>query len=307
MNTVDSSYTRHPDDPADDSIDVGEIYRLIKKRDDARRKRDFKLADSICTKIRLEYGVFLIDQERIWSTNLANVERSNAERNPPSGDYELTGHDYALYKRAGTSVSPLGEDRIHELIAERTRCKLNHDFTRADAIQQQLMDAHVQLDDHKKVWRPDGIRFVPYRYEYTYASDAGPCVSSMPEEEIIDLIGERHGCKISHDFLNADIIRGELMEVGVYLNDTDRLWRADGQIFERRRAGKRAATGAELAATGGTSFLRSFNIYFSSFMLTYVLRWRFSSTAEKDVTEDRRTSHHDNGVVDYIHGGSRAA
>ena len=46
LNTFGSSYRRHPDDPTDDDLDVEEIERIIEERNDAKRDRDFELADN---------------------------------------------------------------------------------------------------------------------------------------------------------------------------------------------------------------------------------------------------------------------
>lgn len=233
--TVGSSYHRHPDDPTDDDIDVESIEDLIAQRNNAKRDRDFRRADGIRSQLKFNFRVVLNDRDCTWSTNSANVGPIRPMRHSLADDLGQTGHDYKLYHLAGNSISSLSEDMIHQLIAERMKCRLDRDFDRADAIQQQLIDAFVQLDDHRKLWRADGTRFVPYGYDYSYAPDAGPNTSSMPEEQIKELIEERFACKLSRDFESADLIEDDLGEVGVYLHDGKRLWRADGQRFGRER------------------------------------------------------------------------
>jgi hypothetical protein len=223
------SYRRHPDDPAADDADVQEIDRLIRKRNVARRNRDFTLAGNIRTELKSVHRVIVNDRDHTWSTNPTHAERAKAGSKPTLQAYAATVHGYTLHKLASASLSPLREEVIHHLIAERNHCRVNRDFTRADIIHQQLMDAHVQLDDRRKLWRPDGIRFLPDGYEYKYAPNAGPSISLMPEEVIKELIGERFGRKISYDFTTADVIEAELKEAKVYVNDADRLWRADGK------------------------------------------------------------------------------
>ena len=233
-----SSYSRHPEDPTDDGIDVKEIERLIEERIAAKRVRDFNRADSIRSQLKFDSQVVLNDKDRTWSTNSANVGPIRPMRNPPVDGWGGIGHSYTLHRLAGPSISTLTEDAIHQLIAERVKCRLDRDFDRADEIQRQLVDAHVQLDDRKKLWRSDGVRFSPEGYDYEYAPEAGPIKSSMPEEDIKELLRERFARKISHNFDGADAIEFELIDAGVDLIDKERLWRADGEKFPSQRKRK---------------------------------------------------------------------
>lgn len=258
LNTFGSSYRRHPDDPTDDDLDVEEIERIIEERNDAKRDRDFELADNIRDQLVSEHHVVLNDRERTWSTNPANAGRLGTSS--PAEDFGPNGHDYKLYDQAGQSISPLKEKSIHDLIAERLRCKLARDFVRADQIKMELIDAHVQLDDDNKLWRSDGKRFLMAGvHDYAYAPDAGPIKSSMRETQIKDLIRERLACKFNRDFVTADNIKGELEDAGVFLNDNDRLWRADGESFPR--GSPRGDYGDEDGGGGGTENFHTFLVF----------------------------------------------
>jgi cysteinyl-tRNA synthetase len=160
MRSLDLLYSRHPDDPSDDDIDVEDVTRLIQMRNQARRKREFRRADRIREKLKTKHHVYVIDQTRTWSTNRSNLSCIRVMKVATREDLGLMGHGYSLYKNAGKSITPLPEDSMHELILERMQCKKTGDFTRADLIQQELIDAYVELDDRKKLWRADGIRFV---------------------------------------------------------------------------------------------------------------------------------------------------
>ena len=229
-NVVGPVYNRHPDDRSDD-IDVEGIDRLIQKRHVARRKRNYDYADSIRSELRSVYGVIVNDRDRTWHAFSKNVHSSGANSNPPMVNYGPTGHNYVLYKQAGASVSSLKMDSIHELIADRLQCKIHRDYNRADAIRKLLMTAHVHLDDRNQLWRADGICFTPDAFDYAYALNAGPNISSMPEEEIKQLLEERYEAKKSGEFLLANSIQNDLEDAGVYINDDELLWRADGKRF----------------------------------------------------------------------------
>ena len=188
--------------------------------------------------------IFTRIRPRDYDTNFPKAcllrKKTNRSYNPNAASRydvfpKLADHDYFPYAEAGLSISTLDEDSIHQLIAERLQCRINRDFDRADAIQQKLNDAHVHLDDLRKLWRCDGKRFPHDGKEYTYATNAGPIISGMPEEKITQLIRERFCCRISRDFETADQIQATLLDAGVFVNDNDRTWRADGESFSGER------------------------------------------------------------------------
>jgi hypothetical protein len=231
VSTFGSSYSRHPDDSTDDDIDVTEVEKLLEERNEAKRDRDFALADSIRDDLKKHHGVYVDDKERTWSTNVANSGRLGV-RNTSTEDFGPTGHDFELCDQAGPSISALSKESIHKLISERLHCKLSRDFDRADEIKKQLNDANVQLDDRAKLWRADGRRFLTLEnHDYSYAPDAGPIDSTMSKDEINNLIRERLMCKINREFEAADSIKADLEDAGVFVDDANKLWRADGQSF----------------------------------------------------------------------------
>jgi cysteinyl-tRNA synthetase len=146
------------------------------------------------------------------------------------------GYDYKLCDDAGPSISPLSDDEIYELIAERLECKLNRDFERANEIKKDLMEKEVALDDINRMWRADGVRiFVGKgrnnKLDYNHAPDAGPSQATMTDEEVAKLLAELQECRYNRDFDQADRIRDDLLEAGVQIDYKNRLWRADGKSF----------------------------------------------------------------------------
>ena len=169
--------------------------------------------------------VSLMLQKRTCATNSSTGFNSMEQFGP-------NGHDYKLSERAEKSISPLHEDAIHKLISERMKCKLHSDFSRADAIEKQLNEAHVRIDDGNKVWRSDGKRFASCVYDYAYYRESFPNISNMPVQQIKALMRERLACRFNRDYATADKIRVVLQASGIYMHDTARLWRADGKPFE---------------------------------------------------------------------------
>ena len=68
-------------------------------------------------------------------------------------------------------------------------------------------------------------------HDYSLAPDAGPISGDLTEKEIHALIAERLSCKLARDFRRADDIQAQLFEMDVLVNDSKKLWRADGKSF----------------------------------------------------------------------------
>jgi hypothetical protein len=68
VNTFGCSYDRHGDDPTDDYLDFFEIEILIEQRVDCKLVQDFDMADTIQEELQVLHGVYLDDEERIWTT-----------------------------------------------------------------------------------------------------------------------------------------------------------------------------------------------------------------------------------------------
>jgi cysteinyl-tRNA synthetase len=182
----------------------------------------------------------------------------------PTGDRNRRGrdrrpsnnsrHDYSRDEAADNSNVDL--DTINDLIGQRLRMKKTGQFDDADAIRNQLLDEHgVLIRDRDRKWRSGcsrsgsglkwlrdagnfnsrtsdyGKDFGPDGHDYVMARDAGAITASIPEEEINRLIGERLTCKLNRDFQHADDIQAELLSVGVFVDDRNREWRADGKSF----------------------------------------------------------------------------
>jgi hypothetical protein len=232
------SYTRISSDQRkdDEDLDIASIEALIEERIDARREHNFELADAKREELKRNYGVYLDDRGRTWSTEPfvlgGNFDKSSrlTERFGPQG------HDYKLCADAGRSISPLSEDDIHKLIAERLWCKLNREFERADAIKVELTVKEVAIDDIRRMWRSDGLRIYTAeghnnKLNYTYAPDAGPSQSTMNNEDVVKLLAARQECRYNRDFVGADLLLADLREARVQVDDENRLWRADGKPF----------------------------------------------------------------------------
>lgn len=73
--------------------------------------------------------------------------------------------------------------------------------------------------------------FGPTGHDYSKSPDAGPNTVDASESEINELIAARLQAKMSRNFDEADRIQNELTDVGVYVHDGMKEWRADGVMF----------------------------------------------------------------------------
>jgi hypothetical protein len=232
------SYQRHANDQRkdDEDLDIDAIEALIEERNEAKRERNFEHADAIRDDLKSMHGVYLNDRERTWGTNASIIGGYLGSSPRIPEQFGPTGHDYQLCDDAGPSISPLSDDEIHKLIAERLRCKLNRDFQRADEIKEELVAKDVAIDDSSKMWRADGVRIYfaggrNKKFDYSYAPDAGPSRATMTDDEVSKLLAERQECRYNRDFDGADSILTDLEDAGVQIDDANRMWRADGKSF----------------------------------------------------------------------------
>jgi hypothetical protein len=230
------TYSRRVDDRRSDNedFDIASIEALIEERNDARRERNFERSDAIRDELKKIHGVYLNDRERTWGANTPVAAGYLGDLSRMTRQFGPTGHNYQLCEDAGPSISPLSENEIHNLIAERLWCRLKGEYVRADDIKVELMAKDVAIDDLKKVWRADGVGFessTKLKHTYTYAPDAGPSQADLTDEEVVELLADRQKCRDNHEFDDADLIRSNLFEAGVQIDDKNRWWRADGKSF----------------------------------------------------------------------------
>jgi hypothetical protein len=170
------------------------------------------------------------------------------------------GHDYSLAPDAGPSVSTLTENEIHKRLTDRMQYMISRDTERLKIIDGELEGVCVFVDDMAKLWRADGISFnfnsssklpnVDERHDYRLSSDAGPSKATISEPDIHNLLAERHYYRRIRDFSNADMIRKDLEVRGVYLDDKNKKWRADGIKFPHFRHNYRMSrNGGPITAT----------------------------------------------------------
>ena len=120
------------------AVDDGRVETLLADRADARRERNYRLADGIRDEL-FEMGVEMDDKQRTWWV---------------VGGGNVRPHDYARADDDGGSfVDGAQLAEIDQLISERLAAKKERDFDTADRLQEQLRYLGVEMDDRERVWR----------------------------------------------------------------------------------------------------------------------------------------------------------
>mmetsp|Transcript_33997 Transcript_33997/g.97662 ORF Transcript_33997/g.97662 Transcript_33997/m.97662 type:complete len:434 (-) Transcript_33997:135-1436(-) len=110
------------------------------------------------------------------------------------------------------------EADILSLVSQREAYRQRQQFADSDTIRQQLRDMGVELYDKDREWRcKDGRRGVLFT--------AGPVECPLSDAEIQARVQEREEARRAKEWERSNIVRDELRNLGVELNDKDNVWR----------------------------------------------------------------------------------
>jgi len=166
-------------------------------------------------------------------------------------------HDYV--RDTSADASAVDAVAVDALLSERLSYRKRGDFDAADDLRDRLQSEHaVSVNDRKKTWgtgspyssggrsnspgrgpRRPHRDFGPNGHDYAPAPAAGPSSTAMSEAEVHAAIAERLVAKLRRDFGTADRLQFELAGAGVFMDDRNKLWRADGVPFNESGAGDR--------------------------------------------------------------------
>jgi len=113
------------------------------------------------------------------------------------------------------------EEEILRLVAQRQSFRQARRFAESDAIREELRSMGIELYDKEKEWRSrDGRRGMLFT--------AGPIECMLADEIIQEMILDREEARRGKDFARADMVRDELRNHGVELDDKEAIWRTAG-------------------------------------------------------------------------------
>ena len=107
---------------------VEDVQALLKKREEARKAKDWTTADALRTELRA-LGVQLFDQEGVWK-----------------------GADGNMGMYASTISGKLADGGIKLMLDAREAARKAKDFARADSIREDLRARGLQIFDDEKKW-----------------------------------------------------------------------------------------------------------------------------------------------------------
>jgi cysteinyl-tRNA synthetase len=244
--------------PSISTMAEAEIDKLLSARLQEKMVRNYEAADTIRKKLN-DVGVYVLDKRKEWRADGLMFDYGAQKYNGlENGELASSEHHYIQSPGAGPIQCPtLTWDEIHKLLEERHRARITRDFARADQIRDHLASEGVTINDKTKEWRADGVRyslgegfsgspnykdragrsgsrriFGANGHDYTLAPEAGPPTTVLSEKEIHQLLSERLKFRVLRDFVNADRIREELSDQGVFVDDRKKLWRGDGVEVE---------------------------------------------------------------------------
>lgn len=117
---------------------VSTIQSMVFERAEAKKNRDFDVADEIRDELRDTYSVSLDDKTREW---------------------RILSEEYALVSADGSNANPANLDDatlqlIQEKLVERSRAKVNREYDIADDIRDELRETYsVNVNDRTREWR----------------------------------------------------------------------------------------------------------------------------------------------------------
>ena len=219
-----SKFSEPLDNP---TIDVQqEVWNLIHDRLEARRVKDYDVADLIKDHLYSEYRISVDDQLRQWSVGGIFEEAQTdmlRSASPTTADGKLKSSFVRVYNlRGGTGKLTTKEVVLVEaMIKRRSEEMARYNHQAANSIRNGLRKKfYVVIDDVNGEWHVRGNDFC-----------MSPKIKSIPVsikssiKEIEALIRERSQAKEERDFARADEIRSDLFQTfGITLDDRLKEW-----------------------------------------------------------------------------------
>ena len=127
--------------PEDEKI----VSEMVEARVQAKKDRNFNMADDIRDQLEEEYDVYIQDKAKLWSVGGDfTAEDGGVVRNE------------SLYQRVGGGEGSLTEDdltTISTMVWNRAKAKKSRNYAEADDISDHLYETYkVRTDDNNKIW-----------------------------------------------------------------------------------------------------------------------------------------------------------
>eukprot|EP00413_Alexandrium_margalefii_P043709 CAMPEP_0204584948 /NCGR_PEP_ID=MMETSP0661-20131031/46633_1 /ASSEMBLY_ACC=CAM_ASM_000606 /TAXON_ID=109239 /ORGANISM="Alexandrium margalefi, Strain AMGDE01CS-322" /LENGTH=381 /DNA_ID=CAMNT_0051594453 /DNA_START=64 /DNA_END=1209 /DNA_ORIENTATION=+ len=195
-----------------------ETVRLVMMREQARSQKDWSLADTIRDKL-VASGVTLFDKTHSWKSSDGQTGRIPTFSEIEAGH---TPESFMAQQEARAAQVPAGdgsEAHIKHLVQMREQARAQKDWGQSDSLRDELKAQGVDIFDKEKMWRSStGASGVILGYR---------AIGGPTDLEISTLVVQRERARQSSDFATSDMIRDELMAVGVQIQDREKTWRSN--------------------------------------------------------------------------------
>lgn len=206
------------------SPDEDAIANLIEDRVEAKKARDFHIADEIQQELRSDFNVEINDKSREWSVG---------------GDFGMGFRkDLAPYGMSSLSQEPEDTQVIQDMVEDREKARKRRDYQTADDIRDELRAVYdVEVQDKLRQWSVGGHfeRSTDRNDNDNRSGDRGPPPDfvrrgggSLTDEEvtlITEMVAERNEAKKNKHFGKADRIRDSLRDdYKIRVDDRSREW-----------------------------------------------------------------------------------
>ena len=211
----------------DDESEEEEVWNLIHDRLEAKRVRDFDVADTILEHLYQHHRISVDDRLRQWSIggNFGQKETiSQLSKSPTSPDGKVSSAYIQKYNRRG-GLGHLTEkdgELIEALIHRRAEEMSRYNRLAAISIRKGLkIKYNVIVSDENGEWYVRGGDFVLS----PLMNDQLPPFIEESRRDIEEMINKRVKAKLARNFKEAAFIRSQLMELfGVELDDKLSEW-----------------------------------------------------------------------------------
>ena len=210
----DYSQVGGPIDTSVCTLSENEIHSMIRERMECKFARDFRVADQIEQELT-QAGVNVHDGFKEWRADGEGWRRSNRD------NFNDGPRTPKIYQQRGPGKGLTDEqiDEINALVAERSECKAEANYARADEVFNELADKYnVNVDDRNGEWSL-------LSEEYLLSPDTNLVPEEKVQVEIEKKLGERILARKARNFALADEIRDELLEEYlVEIDDRSKEW-----------------------------------------------------------------------------------